>query len=148
MTMKTSTGLRDSMLDTESFRTTFQDGKLMIFSTPVPADADAAETGTLLVTIWENNMGSPNGLDWEAAAVAGVLSKLAAQTWSQAVGTTGVAAYYRFVKQADTGVLSTTEERVQGDIALVGSDLNLSNLTLTSPTVLTIDSFSILLPTL
>ena len=148
MALKTTTGLRDSMLDTEDFRTSFQDCQLNIYDGAEPATAGALEVGNILVTIWENNMGSPNGLDWEVAAVAAVLSKLSSQIWSQAVGMTGVATYYRLVQQSDSGLLDDTELRVQGTVALVGGDLNLSNLTLTAPAVLTIDSFSILLPTL
>ena len=51
MTEKYSTGLRDFMLGEGSFRKAMDDCVLKIFSAPIPADADAAQTGTLLCTI-------------------------------------------------------------------------------------------------
>ena len=151
MTIKVSTGLRTSMLTAagESLATSLNDGQINIYAGTVPADADAAiGSATLLVVISDNSqaIGAGTGLDFDAA-VAGVLSKAAAQVWSGVNAATGVAVFYRFVQQADTGVLSTTEKRIQGSIATVGADLNLSNTTLTISGTQSIDAFSITMPT-
>ena len=65
--IKTSTGLAANMMVTGSFVSTMNLCKIKIFGGTVAADADAAETGTLLVTI--TNAGTATGLTWEAAAV-------------------------------------------------------------------------------
>lgn len=51
MTIRQSTALRNHLLHGGGFRDAFQGGKLKIYSGAQPADADAAPTGTLLVTI-------------------------------------------------------------------------------------------------
>lgn len=79
------------------------------------------------------------------AAVSGVLSKNA-DVWSGVNLATGTAGYFRLVTSSDTGVLSTTEKRVQGNCATSGSEMNLSNLNLTKDATLTIDSFAVTLP--
>lgn len=51
MSVQQSTGLRNHLQQSGSFRSAFQGGKLSIYSGAQPANADAAPTGTLLVTI-------------------------------------------------------------------------------------------------
>lgn len=145
MTIKTSTGLRNKMLDTGSFKATFATAKIMIYSGAVPADADAAVTGALLATITGPTAAA---LIWDTAAASGVLAKSAGQVWSGTVsGTTAAATYYRLVDTADATTLSTTAARVQGTVASAGGDLNLSNTTLTNGATQTIDYYTIALPT-
>ena len=151
MAIKVSTGLRTSMLTLagSTLATNLDDGQINIYAGSTPADADAALGGaTLLVTISDNSqaIGVGTGLIFDAA-VAGVLSKAAAQIWSGVNAATGVSAFYRLVKQSDTGVLSTSEARIQGTISTVGADLNLSNTSLTVGGTQTIDAFSITMPT-
>lgn len=150
MTISVSTGLRTGMLDAagDTLSDALNDGQLNIYAGTPPADADASiGAATLLVVISDNSqaIAATTGLDFDAAA-AGAVSKAAAQTWSGTVAVTGTAAFYRFIQQADTGVLSTTEKRIQGSISTVGADLNLSNTTLTSAGTQTIDAFSITMP--
>jgi hypothetical protein len=59
----------------------------------------------------------------------------------------GTAGYFRFVAVGDTGVLSTTQARLQGTIATAGADLNLSSVNLTSGADQTIDAANFTLPT-
>lgn len=144
MTAKFSTGLRDKMLDTNPLKTIFNLGFIKIYSGAPPADADAAVTGTLLCTISNNDTGT--GLTLGTAA-SGVISKNGAETWSGTV-TSGTAGYFRHVAAGDTGVLSTTEARIQGVVALAGGEINLASITLVNPAVQAIDAYSIALPTL
>jgi hypothetical protein len=51
MTLKLSTGLRDAMVGSMGFAGAFNRGSIKIFSGSQPANADAAETGTLLGTV-------------------------------------------------------------------------------------------------
>jgi hypothetical protein len=79
------------------------------------------------------------------ASALGVISK-ASGVWSGVNLATGVAGYFRFVLPGDSGVLSTTDVRVQGTIATSGADLNMSNTTLTISATTTIDTATITMP--
>jgi hypothetical protein len=90
-----------------------------------------------------------NGLNFGVAA-AGVLPKLAAQTWSGIAGATGTAGWFRFVGAvADSGALDSaeTEIRLDGAISTSGAQLNMSSTSITSGATQTISSFPITLPT-
>jgi hypothetical protein len=142
MSLILSTGLRNGMLDTSPFKTLLDASRVKIYSGVAPSDADDAE-GTLLVSI-----GSDAGdthCHFLAAAVAGVLSK-AADIWSGVAGATGTASYFRLVVNTDTGVLSTTEIRLQGTVGTSGADINMSSVTITSGATQTIDTWDLTQP--
>lgn len=144
MAIKLSTGLRSKLMDTGSMKSILAGGLIRIYSGVPPADADAAVTGTLLCTISNNSTGT--GINLDAAAVAGVISKAAAETWSGANVATGTATYFRHVAAGDDGTLSTTQARIQGSIATVAADLNFSSTALVSGATQTIDYYSITVP--
>lgn len=143
MTLKSSTGLKNGVLATGSLRSMLSGGKIRIFAGSAPADADGAETGTLLCVISLN--GGATGLSFEASAVAGALSKAAAETWSGTNVASGTATHYRFVAPGDTGEASTTQARLQGTVGVIGADLNLSSVSLTSGAPQTVDYYSVTL---
>lgn len=146
MTIKVSTGLANAVLDTESVKTALANGKIYIYAGPVPATADEALAGeTLLVTITDD--ATAGGLDMEATAVNGVLSKAAAQTWRGIVAASGTAAYYRFVEDgADPSILSTTQKRVQGTVGLAGTDIVLGDINLVAAASQAIDFYNLAIP--
>lgn len=147
MTIKTSTGLRNKMLDTGSLKGRLALGFIKIYSGTEPTTADAAVTGTLLCTI--SVSGGGTGLSLDTTASAGVLAKSAA-VWSGAIVAAGIAGYYRFSAAGDTGAASATEERIQGSVGLAGADLNLSNTSLVinaATSAQTIDYYVVSLPT-
>jgi hypothetical protein len=115
----------------------------MAFKTSTGA---AAVTGTLLCTISINSAGT--GINFDTAASGGVLSKATSEVWSGVNVATGTASYYRHVASSDDGTLSTTAVRLQGAVGLVGAELNLSSVSLTSGATQTIDYYSVALPTL
>jgi hypothetical protein len=142
MSLKLSTGLRNGMLDANPFKTLLDASRLKIYSGSPPADADQAE-GTELVDI-----GSDAGdthCHFLASAVAGVLSK-AADIWSGVAGATGTASHFRLVVNTDTGVLSTTEIRLQGTIGTSGADLNMSSVAIVISATQTVDTFDLTMP--
>jgi len=142
MALKLSTGLRDDMLDTNPFRTSLDASRLKIYSGAAPASADDAE-GTELVDIGSAHVDTH--CHFLAAAVAGVISK-DANVWSGVAGATGTASYFRLVVNTDTGVLSTTEIRLQGTIGTSGADLNMSSVSIVSGATQTIDTFDLTMP--
>ena len=147
MAFKVSTGLRNSMLDTESFKAAMDLGFLKIYEGAVPASADdSLATAGLLCTLSVDGGGT--GLTWEAAAVSGIISKTVAETWQGTNVDSGTATFFRFVQPGDTGGAVPTELRVQGLVGLVGAELNLSSITLSISAVQTINHFNVALPTL
>jgi hypothetical protein len=142
MALKLSTGLRDGMLDTSPFKTLLDASRLKIYSGSAPATADEAE-GTLLVSIGSDN--ADTHCHFEAAAVSGVLSKNS-DIWSGVAGATGTASYFRLVVNTDTGVLSTTEIRMQGSVGTSGSDINMSSVSIVNGATQTVDTFDLTFP--
>lgn len=144
MTLKVSTGLRNKLMDTNPLKTIFAAGFIKIYGGTVPADADAAVTGTLLCTISNNSTGT--GINFDTSASGGVLSKAPAETWSGTNAATGTATYYRHIAVGDDGTLSTSQARIQGLVSTVGADMNLSSVSLTSGASQAIDYYSVTLP--
>jgi hypothetical protein len=90
-----------------------------------------------------------NGLLW-GDVLTGVLSKLAAQTWSGIAGATGTAGWCRFeAAVVDAGALDSLEAvlRMDGAVATSGAELNLSSLSIVNTVLQTIDTFTVTLPT-
>jgi hypothetical protein len=144
MAYQLSTGLRDKLMSTGSLSSIMNLGFIYIYSGAVPANADAALTGTQLCKVSNNSTATGLTMD---PSVGGVLPKKASEVWSGLNGATGTASYFRWVGSADTGALSTTEPRIQGLVGTVGTDMNLSSVSLTSGATQTIDTFNWTLPT-
>jgi len=148
MSLKLSTGLRNKMLDTGSFKSIMDTCTLKIYSGTEPTTADAALSGnTLLCEIFEDNDGVTT-LTFNAAAADGVIQKNSGETWEGTNAASGTATFYRLELSSDTQGSSTTEARVQGSIGLSGAELNLTNTALLSAATQKIDYYSIALPTL
>jgi len=147
MSIELSTGLRNQCLSNGSFKAALDGGKMYWYAGTKPADADAAIDGgqTLLVTISLD--GGATGLTFAAAAAAGVLAKNALETWEGTVGTSGLAAFFRFVETGDDPLLaSSTAKRFQGTISTTGADINLVDPNLVATANQPVDSFNVTLP--
>lgn len=144
MAIKLSTGLRNSMLDTGSIKTALNLGLIKIYGGTAPVDADSALTGTLLCTISISSGGTGLTL---GTAVSGSIPKTSAETWSGVNVAGGTATHFRWVAAGDTGVLSTTEKRMQGTCGTAGADLNMSSVNLTYLATQNLNAASITLPT-
>lgn len=146
MSLKISTGLRDHLLVTGSFKSAVDGGVIRVYNGAVPATADAALSGnTLLVTISNNSAGT--GITMDAASASGVLGKNPAEVWSGDPVANGTATFYRYSPLVDDGTLSTTIKRVQGTAGSAGFDLNFSNTTVAVGTPKRIDTYDIAQPT-
>ena len=120
--MKFSTGLRNGILVTGSVKSQLDGGTIKVYSaTTLPADADAAETGTLLLTISLTGTGS--GLVLDSTAADGAFGIPSGATWKGTVATSGTANYFRWVPSGDTGASSTTAKRIQGTIGIANADM-------------------------
>jgi len=145
MTLRASTGLRNAMLVTGSLKSQLDLGFIKIYAGTVPSDADQSlGSATLLCTITKNGDGV-TGLTIAATAAAGAVAK-ANEIWSGTNATSGTATFWRFIKTGDTGALSTTEVRLQGNAATSGSELVMTSTTLAGGAPQNIDYFTVALP--
>lgn len=90
-----------------------------------------------------------NGLKWGSAA-AGVIAKLASQTWSGVNAATGTAGYYRmYGSVADAGGLDSagTTLREDGAVSTTGAELNMASTSLTATATTTITAWQRTIPT-
>ena len=114
--------------------------KIAIYSGAQPADADSAATGTLLVTISES--GGANGLTWDDA-LAGVLSKAAAETWQGTAVATNTAGWFRCYQTGDDPAnAETVLARFDGSVSTSGAQLNMSSTSIVLDAIQTISAFT------
>lgn len=147
MALKLSTGLRNALLVTGSFKNQMDGCTLKIYSGTVPDSADDDVTGnTLLCEVFESNDGVTT-LTFNAAAADGIVEKNSSEVWEGTNAATGTASFYRLELPADTQGSSATEKRVQGEVAVTGADLNLTSTALLQNASQKIDYYSIAIPT-
>ena len=128
--MKRSTGLRNYMLASGSFKAALAGTVLRIYGGAAPASADESiGSAVLLCTISVDGDGI--GVTLDATASGGVIVKNPSEVWTGDVTTTGTASFFRMEFAADTGAFSTSAVRMQGTVGLVGADLNFSSVSLT-----------------
>lgn len=145
MAIQISSGLRDHMLISGSFKSGLDGGVLKIFAGAMPSTADADSSAlTVLCTISLDATGT--GITFASTVSAGILAKNASEIWRGQITATGTASFFRWMAISDTGTLSTTEKRVQGTVGLAGADLNFSSLNFVSGNYKVIDSLNVALP--
>lgn len=143
MAVKFSTGLRNGMLDSTGFIEAFNLGFIYIYSGPQPTSPDDDIPGSAVLLGKVSVDAGGTGLTW-ATPVAGVVAKAAAENWQFNGITDGTAGWFRLVDSGDIpGGASTTEPRLDGSIATYGSDMNLSNVSITTGAPNTIDVFQL-----
>lgn len=126
-------------------------GYLKIFTGAQPANADAVETGSLLVKITDTSgahttgLGT-NGLQFTDDVASGVLSKLSTQQWSGIPGASNTAGWFRFYGRDGVEGASTTAVRFDGSCGLSGAELNLATLSIQSGVEFLINGFDITMP--
>lgn len=150
MAVRISTGLRNYVLDTGSWKGAFANCVGAAYSGPQPDSADAAETGTLLGYITLNGGAftpgsATNGLNFDAAAAAGVLNKPTSAVWQltglAAAGSSGTnIGYIRLYDNTRTTGASTTAKRLDLSVSTSGANVNLGSTLIKTGQTLTIDS--------
>jgi hypothetical protein len=147
MTVRISTGMRGKMLDggaTGGIKGSLALGFINIYTGPQPLSADTGATGTLLGTVSVD--GSGTGLTFDPS-VGGVISKAALENWKFTGLAAGTAGWCRFwPASGNPANTSTTEARIDMAIASSGSDVNLSNISITVGAPNTIDVYQITMP--
>ena len=128
MAIKMSTGLRNELLSGGSLKSIFDAGsEIRIYGGTIPSSAnDGIGSATLLVTIKNGS----SGITFDTAATNAILQKNPSEVWEGNNVATGTATFYRHVLTADDDAGSSTAPRYQGTVALVGGDMNLTNVNL------------------
>lgn len=140
-----STGAVNAMIDTPGLAAALEannDMELRVYSGSMPASADAAIGAATLLCTFKNGIA---GITFDNA-VAGQLTKPAAEVWSGVAAATGSATFGRFVKGTDTGAESLTAVRLQGNAGNIGAFINLDNPAMVSGAVQTVNSAQLLMP--
>ena len=137
-TINSSTDLRVDML--AAVKATLDGGELRIYSGIRPAAADdSIGAAVLLCTV---KVDGTDGLVFDDTT-PGLLTKPAADDWTGDNVASGTATWFRICLSADAGGASTTAPRIQGTVGVVGADLNLDTVALTSGLPTPISSFNI-----
>jgi len=114
-----------------SLKDLFRNGILDIYSGTQPTNADTTESGTKLVRVtlasgdFEADTDT-NGINL-GDSVAGVIGKLSGEVWSGVGLVAGTAGWFRLYDNAVTTGASETAVRLDGAIATTGSQMNMSN---------------------
>lgn len=124
-----NTAFRNALLD-GGMLTDFDGGTLKIYTTPRPATADTAASGTLLATI------DVDADSFAAAASGGVLAKNG--TWEEASTPApgGTAVWFRLANAGDT-------IRIDGTVGTSDADLILSAVVLATGDKVVVDTFNV-----
>ena len=112
MALRLSTGLRNMLLGTASFKTIMQNGVIRIFPGVQPASADDGEGASPLLEITVSSGAftpgaAANGINF-AAPAAGACAKASGEVWSGAATTSGTAGWFRFYANDRTAGATTT----------------------------------------
>jgi hypothetical protein len=150
MALRLSTGLRNKLLGTQSFKDSMAAGVIRVFSGVQPSSADDAEASTVLLEITVSSgtftAGSTtNGLNFGTPA-SGVIAKSTSEVWSGVATTTGTAGWFRFYANDLTTGATTTAAHFDGSVSTSGAQLNMSSTAITAGATTTIDSFTVAMP--
>ncbi len=131
------------------FKDIFRNNIIRIYSGGAPANADAVESGVLLLKLTVASgavvAGSATNANNFGTAAAGVLPK-DGNVCSGVGLADGVAGYYRMYDNGEITGASSVVKRVQGVCAVSGGEFTLSSTTVVTGATTTLDTHNITLP--
>lgn len=125
--MKRSTGLRNHLLATGSFKSAVDGTVIKIYSGLEPATADAALSDNELLCVITKNGDGVTGLTLAVEAAGGQITKNTNEVWEGEIIANGRATFFRQEALNDPGGPSTTAIRLQGTVGTVLGDINFSD---------------------
>lgn len=133
----------------KAFKDAFRNNVIRIYSGSAPADANAAEIGTLLMRITKSSGAvapgvAANGNNFDAIAT-GVLSK-DANVWSGVGLSDGTAGYWRMYDNGEATGADATSKRCQGLCGTSGTEFVMSSTTIVTGATVTLDTFNVTQP--
>jgi len=150
MALRLSSGLRDMLLGSASFKTIMQNGVIRLFPGVQPSSADDAEGASPLLEITVSSGTftpgtATGGLNFTAPS-GGACAKASGEVWSGVATTSGTAGWFRFYANDRTTGADTTHPRFDGSVSTSGAQLNMSSTAITAGATTTIDSFLVTMP--
>ena len=155
MAIRLSTGCANALAGNTStgdasLRDIFHAGVIAVYTGAQPANADAAESGTLLgyITVASGAFtpGSPtNGLVWDDA-VDGVCGKPSATEWSITPIADGTAGWARLYDNARVTGASTTSRRIDMACGVGAGELRWTTTAFTTGVKFTIETLNLTVP--
>jgi len=130
--MKRSTGLRNYMLATGSFKAGLAGTVLTVYSGTAPASADAALSGDAVPLLTYSLNGTGGGVSLEANAADGSIQKSSSEVWQGQITVSGTPTFFRMQLPSDAGGASVTLNRLQGTVGLIDADMIVSSTTWTA----------------
>lgn len=142
MALRLSTGVRDGLAGTAGLKGMFDGGFIRIYTGGQPSSADDAETGTELVEI--STTAGTVGVSFGTVG-SGNLPKSAA-IWSGIAIVAGVGGWFRLYDSNKATGSNGTARRIDGNVGVSGSDLVLGNSSISLGATVTIDTFTLQVP--
>jgi len=150
MGVRLSTGLRNAILATSSFKGIFNNGVIRVFAGNQPASADDAEGSSPLLEITVSSgaftPGSPDNALQFGDAAGGVMPKLSSQVWSGLGLLSGTAGWFRLYANDRTTGGSTTAPRLDGVCGAGSGQLKLASTAIVTGQTTTVDGFDVVTP--
>ena len=133
----------------KGFKDIFKNNVIRIYSGAAPANADAAESGVLLLKLTKSSGAvvpgtAANGNNFDAIAT-GVLSK-DANVWSGVGLADGTAGYWRMYDNGEITGSSSSAKRCQGLCGTSGTEFVMSSTSIVTGATVTLDTFNITQP--
>lgn len=133
----------------KGFKDIFRNNVIRIYSGAAPANADAAESGVLLLKLTLSSGAvvpgtAANGNNFDAIAT-GVLSK-DANVWSGVGLADGTAGYWRMYDNGEITGSSSSAKRCQGLCGTSGTEFVMSSTSIVTGATVTLDTFNITQP--
>ena len=133
-----------------SFVDIFANAVIAVYTGTQPANADAAETGTLLGLITVDGGAftggsATNGLNWDAA-VAGVCGKPSAEEWAIIPSASGTAGWARLYANDMTTGSSSSAVRIDMACGVGAGELRMSTTSLTLGVKSVVNSLNVTVP--
>ena len=124
----------------DGFKEIMRGCKINVYTGSQPATADTAASGTLLYTLSLD--GGATGLSW-GNAVAGVIAKVAGETWQGTAVAGGVAGWFRtYEAGTDPAIASEVAARFDGAVGTSGAEMNMSFTTIANGAVQTLSNMT------
>lgn len=147
MTLRLSSKLANSMMDTAPLKTSISAFVIDIYGGTIPAQANDAPGSTRLARISLTGTGS--AVSWETSSTEGQLEKNASEVWYGLCTLAGTATWFRICTVADDqsdddGTLS--RYRIDGTVSTSGADMNLASTTFAVNDPIVLSAFSLTLP--
>lgn len=150
MTLRLSSKLSNSMMDTASLKGSIAAFVIDIYGGTIPGTpkfANDVPGSTKLARISLTGTGS--ALSWETSSTEGQLEKNASEVWYGLCTLAGTATWFRICTVADDQTdddTTKTRYRIDGTVGTSGADMNLASTTFALNDPIVISAFSLTLP--